>query len=60
MKIFDDKFAGKLEPGSALSAEVLKKETVATEDAGTERLLESDFDFNLWCGAEKTNASSPR
>jgi hypothetical protein len=53
LKIFDDEFAGKFEPGRALSAEVLQEEAVAAEDAGAERLLESDADLNLRRGAQK-------
>jgi hypothetical protein len=53
LKIFDDEFAGKFEPGSALSAEVLQEEAIAAEDARAERLLESDADLNLRRCAQK-------
>ena len=54
LKILDYQFAGELEPCGALSAEVLQEEAVATEDAGAERLLESDADLNLRRCAEKS------
>src|SRR3984957_17784772 len=54
LKISDHEFAGKFEPGYALSAEFLQQEAVSAENSGTERLLETDADLNLLRGTEET------
>src|SRR5882724_6147922 len=56
LQVAQDEFAGKLKPGGALSAEVLKQKAAATENARTQRLLEADRNLNLRRRAKKSVA----
>src|SRR5581483_6681946 len=47
LQVPSDELSGELKPGSALPAELLQQEAVATEDAGAERLLKSYADLNF-------------
>jgi len=49
-------FAGELDPGDAFAADFLQEESVASEDACAERLLEGYSDLNLRRGAEEAVA----
>ena len=49
-------FAGEFEPRDALAADLLQEEAVAAEDAGAERLLEADAEFDAGGGAEEAVA----
>ena len=51
LEVFDDDFAGELEPCRAYSADALEEEAVAAEDASTERLLKADAELDLLRGA---------
>ncbi len=55
-EVFDDDFAGELEPGGSLSRDLLQEEAVAAEDARAERLLEADAEFDASGGAEEAVA----
>ena len=55
-ELLKNDFAGELDPGDAFAADFLQQETVAAEDACTERLLEGDSDLDLRRGAEKAVA----
>src|SRR5277367_4026728 len=54
LKVFYYKLSGKLEPGCALSADVLQAKPITAENACAQGLLESHADLNLRRGAEKT------
>ena len=55
-EVFDDEFAGELEPSDSLAGDFLQEEAVAAEDARAERLLESDAEFDAGGGAEEAVA----
>jgi len=55
-EVFDDHFAGKFEPGGSDAGDFLQEESVAAEDARSERLLEADADLDLVGGAQEAVA----
>src|SRR5690349_20165924 len=55
-QILDHQFPRKLEPGSALAADMLKDETASAKDSRAQRLLESDANLNLRGRAKKPMA----
>ena len=58
-EVASDDFAGKLQPGGAVPGHALKDESVAAEDAGAERLLESDAEGDLGSTSRGTRGDAP-
>src|SRR5437879_4157815 len=56
LEIANDQLPGQLDPRDSLATDFLQQESIAAENARTERLLETNADLDLRRGAEKSLA----